>query len=98
MSLTAGGVGGGGLDADGELSWQLEPRYRLGEASRGLATIAKEADKQAGNAARAVLKVATFSALSGGGDGRSGLQGAGADGTKQPRLRFKVMGVARRVV
>lgn len=90
LSLMAGGGSGDGFDADGELSWQLEPQYRLGEASRGLATIAKEVDKQAGNAARAALKVAAFSTISGGGDGASGVGGAGADGTKQPRLRFKV--------
>lgn len=83
-------AGGDELDADGELSWLIEPRYPLGEARRGLVSIAKEVDKQAGNAARAALKVAALSTLSGRAEDKAGLQGGGADGTKQPRLRYTV--------
>lgn len=82
---TYGGVGNFIVDGDGEISWQLKPRYSLGEAGRAMRSINTRADREAGKAASTVLKVAALSSVAGDVE-----DGGGTKGTVQPRLRYAV--------
>ena len=70
-------------------SWQLTPRYSLGGATRGVTSIASQADKHAKKAASTAMKIAAISSA-GTAAASAASGGAGVEVAKQPRVRLKV--------